>query len=247
MGATKVSADRSKSLPVRAPHRLPGVGWAMYDPATRIFLMSMSLYFSQWVVNDMGGTDLHWALASSLPTAVLFFSAPFLGALSDQTTRRMPFLISTTLVVVICTLLLGLAGLTLSLVLFAVGYMFFQATIIFYDSLLSIVSTAENRGRVGGLGIGLGYLGSLIVVVAGIIVLSADPEHKPLLFRLTALLFLIFSLPCFLFVREPAERPAQIGLPSIAVVAARQVRDTLTNVRRYSGLPRFLLGRLFYK
>ncbi|MDQ3911623.1 MAG: hypothetical protein M3305_07630, partial [Actinomycetota bacterium] len=204
-------ADQSKSLPMRAPHRLSVVGWATYDLATRIFVMSMSLYFSQWVVNDMGGTDLHWALASSLPTAVLFFSAPFLGALSDQAARRMPFLISTTLVAVICTLLLGLGGLTLSLVLFAIGYTFFQAAMIFYDSLLPIVSTAETRGRVGGLGIGLGYLGSFIVVVVGIIVLSADPENEPLLFRLTALLFLIFSLPCFLFVREPAKRAAQVG------------------------------------
>ncbi len=227
-----------------ATGRLPVLSWALYDLANTIFLMGMSLYFSRWIVNDMGGTDFHWAVASSVPTAIIFFTAPFLGALSDQVGRRLPFLIVTTLVTVACTAALGTGGLIASLALFVLASTFFQAGMIFYDALLPTVSSAENRGRVGGLGVGLGYMGSFIIVLTGLLVLSRGGD-EPLLFRLIALLFLLFSLPCFLWVKERGGRSTRLGLGTIAR-AAGEMRYTLAKVRRYPGLPRFLIGRVFY-
>ena len=87
----------------------------------------VSLYFSLWVVNDMGGRDSDYALANSLSMFIVFLVAPFLGALSDQTPRRMPFLVVSTLICCAATLLLGITGIFLALVIFIVANTFYQS------------------------------------------------------------------------------------------------------------------------
>ena len=58
--------------------------------------------------------------------------------------------------------------------LFVVATVCFQAGLIFYDSLLPEVSTDANRGRVGGLGVGVGYGGSLIAFAVGSLILAGN-------------------------------------------------------------------------
>src|SRR5512142_1654178 len=84
----------------------PVVAWALYDFANTVFSMNIvSLYLPLWVVADMGGRDSDYALANSLSMALMFVSAPFIGALSDQAPRRMPFLVVTTIICVAFTAL----------------------------------------------------------------------------------------------------------------------------------------------
>ena len=121
------------------------LSWALYDLANTIFSMNIvSLYFSLWVVNEMGGVDADYGNANSISMALMFFTAAILGALSDQAGRRKPFLIVTTLVCVSFTMLLGTGGLFLSLLFFVVANYMFQGGLIFYDSLLPAVSTEAN-------------------------------------------------------------------------------------------------------
>ena len=151
------------------PAKLTVVAWALYDLANTIFSMNIvSLYFSLWVVNVMHGSDSDYGNANAFSMLLMFLSAPALGALSDQAKRRMPFLVITTVVCVVFTSLLGLGGLAWSLVFFVIANYMFQAGLIFYDALLPVVSTEENRGKIGGFGIGLGYMGSFIGVGSGL-------------------------------------------------------------------------------
>lgn len=222
------------------------LSWAMYDLANTIFSMNIvSFYFSVWVVNKMGGTDADYSFANAFSMGLMFFSAPILGALSDQISRRMPFLIFTTLTCVLFTALLGIGGLFLSIVFFIIANYMFQAGLIFYDSLLPVVSTEENRGRVGGLGIGLGYVGSFIGMGSGLLLL--DKIGYVGVFRMTALLFFVFALPCFIFVREPvSDRGQRIDFGAMVRGAFQQVFKTIRHARESPGLLRFLVGRLFY-
>ena len=220
------------------PTRLSVISWALYDLANTTFSINIvSLYFSLWVVNQMGGADKDYGYANSFSMALLFFTAPILGAFSDQAGRRKPFLIATTLLCVTMTALLGMGGLTLSLALFIGANYMFQGGLIFYDSLLPAVSTEENRGRVSGLGIGLGYLGSFIGVATGLLFL--DRIGYTGIFRVTALLFLLFALPCFLFVREPlmqgAGSLARVVRGAFSQTYGRGIR-TIDNWPRYFAL-----------
>ena len=104
--------------------------------------------------------------------------APLLGAISVQMGRKMPLLIVTTLIAVAATLMLGTGGLLTSLVLFATALCSMELGTIFYNALLSEVSTPANRvGMVSGLGKGIGYLGSFIAVGAAFLCHRAGGLH----------------------------------------------------------------------
>ncbi len=226
---------------------LPVAAWAVYDLGNTIFSFNiLSIYLPLWVVNDMGGRDADYGLANSLSMGLMFLTAPLIGALSDQARRRVPFLMVSTLVCVALTALFGQGGLGGTLALFVVANYAYQGGLIFYDALLPAVSTAENRGKVGGIGVGVGYLGSFVGVGIGLLVLEVYGGAKTLVFQLTALLFLLFALPCFFLVREPPRADAKpFGLASVRA-ALTELSGTVQRVRRYPGLPRFLVGRIFY-
>ncbi|NOZ50310.1 MAG: MFS transporter [Chloroflexi bacterium] len=226
------------------PRKISVIAWALYDLANTIFSMNIvSLYFSLWVVNQMKGTDAQYGIANAISMGLMFVTAPILGALSDQAKRRMPFLLTTTLICILFTALLGTGSLTISLVFFVIANYMFQAGLIFYDSLLPTVSTPETCGKIGGLGIGLGYMGSFIGVGSGLLLL--DRIGYVGIFRLSALLFLIFALPIFFFVRERATGRFQFD-STIVTGAFSQVRQTVAQARQFPGLARFLVGRVFY-
>ncbi len=221
--------------------------WVLYDLANTIFSINIvSFHFSLWVVEDQNATDAHFMLANSLAMGLMFFSAPVLGALSDRTPRRLPLLITTTLSCCALTSLLGTGGLFPSLAIFVLANYLYQGGLIFYDTLLPSVSTDENRGRVGGLGVAVGYLGSVVGIAIGLTVNALYEDGRVLIFRLTALAFLIFALPCFFFVRE-RPRPDATGFTFTAVrEAVASVRVALGRVRRYRDLKHFLIGHLLY-
>lgn len=224
----------------------PTVSWMLYDLANTVFSFAiLTFYFPRWLVNDMGGNDALLGYTVALSMTLMLFTAPVLGALSDQTPRRLPFLIVSTLFCIIFTALLGTGGLLPSLLLFGCANYFFQAGLIFYDALLPEVSTEANRGRVSGFGVGIGYIGPFIVLGLGSVLL-ANGATRVDMFRLSALLFFLFALPCFFFVRERPRRDAR-GLSREAIRAAfRSVGATATRLRNYPGLSRFLVGRIFY-
>jgi UMF1 family MFS transporter len=236
------------------PGLLSVASWVLYDLANTIFSMNIvSLYFSLWIVNVMQGSDADYGFANSISMAIIFMLSPFLGALTDQAPRRKPFLILSTLMCVGFTLLLGQDGMLFSLVCFVCANIAYNAGLQFYDALLPDVSTEENRGRIGGIGVGVGYLGSLLGVgLGGLIVKGVDTmplaeqsSRYVTVFQVSAILFLLFALPCFFFLRERIRSSRHFSLASFGA-AARQVRHTLVSSREYPGLARFLVGRFFY-
>ena len=230
-----------------APARRAVAAWALYELALVLFSLNVvSLYFPLWVVDDMGASDGAYALANAGAMALLLVAAPLLGALSDQAPRRMPFLVAATLVCSAATALLGTGGLVVSLLCFVVATAAQQAAAIFSDALLPSVSTPATRGRVGGLGVAVGYLGAVVGVGVGLAVLAADDSAKPLVFKLTALLVLLFALPCFRWVPEQG-RAGPAPAAGVAVRGAlAALRQTAARARRHPDLARFLVGRVFY-
>ena len=55
----------------------------------------------------------------------------------------------------------------------------YQAGLQFYDALLPEVTTEDNRGRIGGIGVGVGYLGSYLAVGIGFLIPSNIPAAVP--------------------------------------------------------------------
>ena len=224
--------------------RITIISWALYDLANTLFSFNIvSIHFALWVVNDMTGTDSHYGYANAISMLLVLITAPILGAISDQAKRRVPFLIGTTCCCVVFTFFLGESNLSTSLIMFVVANYMFQSGLIFYDALLPAISTDENRGKVGAFGVGLGYIGSLIGAITGLVLLETIGRVG--IFKVTALMFLVFSIPCFLFVKDHSSEPLRIGLGTITG-SARQIGNTFRRTSAFPGLRRFLVGRVFY-
>ena len=244
---TTAADQPDTAAPRRRISPLVVASWVSYDLGNTIFSFNIvSFFLLQWVVNDMGGKDGDYGLANSLSMGLMFISAPLIGAISDQAGRRMPYLIFTTGACIAFTLFLGQGGLWFTLALFVAANYFYQAGLVFYDALLPVVSTPETRGRVGGLGVGFGYVGSFVGIGTGLLLVADNAPVPALIFQVTGVLFLLFALPCFLLVKEPKRSDAQPLSWRTIQAAVSELTHTVGRVRQYPGLGRFLVGRIFY-
>ena len=224
--------------------RVQIVSWALFDLANTIFFFNIiSIHFALWVVNDMGGNDRDYGFANVLAMSLVILTAPILGSLSDATGRRIPFLCFSTIICVMFTSLLGIGGIYVSLIFFVFANYMFQTGLIFYDALLPSLTTTTNRGKVGSFGVGIGYFGSLIG--AGIGILWFDEIGRIGMFRITGFLFLIFAIPCFIFVKEANTSESRLNF-HILTNYFTQLKSTYLKARQIEGVTRFLVGRMFY-
>lgn len=221
-------------------------GWVMFDVAHTVYSMGvLSLGFPLYVRLEQGAdrVDFVYGAITAVSMAVIFVLSPVLGAMSDRARRRVPFLMVTTVLCVVPTALIGAAGFWVSVAAFIFANIAFQAGTQFYDSLLPAVSTEKNRGRISGLGVGMGFIGSYIAVGIAYVLTSASPHG---LFLTLAVVFALFTIPCFLFVRErpnPKAQPLRWGTVGDSV---REVVHTFRTTREHPGLLRFLIARMFY-
>ena len=220
------------------------ISWALYDLANTIFFLNIvSIHFGLWVVNDMGGNDSIYGYANVASMLLVLVTAPMLGTISDQSGRRIPFLVTTTCCCVFLTMLLGVGGLFPSLVIFVGANYMFQSGLIFYDALLPVVAPEQDRGKIGSFGVGVGYVGSLIGATTGILLIDSIGHTG--MFKVSALMFLVFSIPCFIFIKECGSQ--NLGLRFRVIRGSiTQLIKTVARTREYPGLSRFLLGRVFY-
>ncbi|MCW2922849.1 MAG: hypothetical protein JWM98_253 [Thermoleophilia bacterium] len=227
----------------------PVLGWAFYDFANTIFSFAViTRYFNEWVIDQHDRPDWQVAVMGFVVGLVLVVAMPAAGALSDRIGRRLPFLAGFTALSVVATVLLGFVGsVTVALVVAGVAIFGFQLALSMYDPLLATVAPPEYRGRVSGLGVGLGYVG---VLVGSVVLAAIVPEgHNEQAFIPTAIMFALLSIPIFLFVRErPGPRPDdETSLGGAARAAIGQVVRTVGHIHaEHRDAGRFLLARFLY-
>ena len=91
---------------------------------------------------------------------------------------------------------------------------------------------------------GIGYLGSYVAVGLGFVV---PADHRTLVFPIIAASFLLFAVPCFLFVPERGNpHPQRIFGWRVIKESTAQTMSALKSGHQYPGLLRFLVGRVFY-
>lgn len=203
----------------------------------------VGLYIPDWLTGE-GLADSTLALTQSVAGAIVIFLAPWIGARSDATGRRMPALVLTTLVAVAATAGLTWGPTVMTFVLLGVALVAVNTGSVVYDALLPVVASAERQGRVSGLGVGVGYIGSFIGVGVGAVTLDVLDLGYGITFVALAAGFLLFATPTFTLVREPAPalvRPA----PRVRTVATGLV-GSWRKARQHPDVVRFLFSRFLY-
>jgi MFS transporter, UMF1 family len=223
------------------------LSWALYDFANTIYSYAVVSYaIGLWAVDRLGPSDgQFWVLFAGAASVLLnAIVSPVLGAMSDRTGGRIRYLLFFTVMTVVGSALIGLTDVAaVGLVFFAIANFGYQAALIYYDATLPVVARPEARGRVSGIGVAIGYLGTIVIAL---LILVLDSKSSSLTFFLAAGLFALFSLPIFAIVREPSKASPEPFRVRDVLGSWRQLRHTLDDARRVPGLLRFLVGRFFY-
>jgi UMF1 family MFS transporter len=218
----------------------------------------VTLYFAVWLVTERGGTNTGYSIATSLSSVAVLFAAPWVGAVSDATGRRKPWVVGLTLVCVAGTLALSPlgrggagSGLLPLLAAFAVANTAYQLALTPYNAMLPELVPPAERGRLSGIGTAVGYAGSIagVLLVAPFVTggLGIRAGGRAASFVPTAALFLLFSLPLFVFCRD--HRPVPRGerrRPRLSDLLG-ELAAAFRGARRYPGLVRFVASSYFYQ
>ncbi|HWR81878.1 MAG TPA: MFS transporter [Candidatus Deferrimicrobium sp.] len=234
------------------------VGWALYDFANTIYSMNVvSLYLKRHIVEDLGHSD-HWfdipfAISMALAAGLL----PALGAMSDHTSSKKAFLFMFTLTCCVAVSMMTLVPaslIMLTLALFVIANFAYEAGQPFYNSLLYSVADGAQARFVSGIGVSLGYVGSILGMLLVLPFVTgtlfswefplAGAGGKQAAFLPTGILFLALALPLFLWVSEiRVSRRESAGLKN----AYQAVWEAIRGTKRYPGVLRFLIADYFFE
>ena len=214
--------------------------WVLYDLANTVYIATVTFVFTPYANAVLDGDLRSHGVTNLLSMIAAAVLVPLFGALIDTTGRTSRYLAvaTVTCVAAVAGWWLDLGALWL-LGCFFVANLSYNVALLFYNSLLTTVASPARAGRVSGLGVGVGYLGTILVLL---VAPMDSPEKRPF-FLTAALLFFGLALPCLLLVRArrpAARRPAPLG--AVIGDANRRVLATLRALPRNRPLMWFLLG-----
>jgi len=163
---------------------------------------------------------------------------------------------------------LGGSSAVLILALFVAANYSYQGALPFYNAMMPELVPANEQGNLSGIGTALGYFGAIIGVllvtpffsgsmpILGNISPSVMSSLRSIFpftshggrvstFVPTGILFLLFSLPLFLFCKDHNVRVGAKAIPWRAAFA--EVKHTVRDAKQYPGSLRFLIASFLYQ
>ena len=238
-------------------------GWSMYDWANSAFATTVMagffpIFFKQYWSTGADATvsTARLGLANSLSGVLIAVVAPLLGAIADKSAARKKFLLlfASLGIVMTASLFFVSAGqwqiATLLFVCAAIG---FAGGNIFYDALITVVSSKKRMDQISALGFAMGYLGGGILFAFNVW-MTLRPETFGFAdagaavrfsFVPVALWWAVFSLPLIFFVKEPP-RDHEPTSPFMIRAGFGQLRATIREIRHLKTIGLFLAAYWLY-
>jgi len=236
-------------LPAWARNRAV-VSWCLYDLANSVYAAVIpatvwSAYYAGVIVGNAGEGARWWGRAVSATMIFVAVTSPFTGAMADLAGWRKRLLTVYTLISITATALLATVApgmVVYGFLVSVVAGIGFEGAMVFYNSFLPELVSADKRGRLSGMGFAVGYAGSFAGLVAALPLVRAERYGQA--FAVVALLFLVFALPALLWL--PHDRVKSRGLWRAGVHGWRGTLQTARDIGRSTVLRRFLIAFLLY-
>lgn len=224
--------------------------WTLFDFANTSFSITIvtfvyAVYFRETVSSNQPIGDFYWSLGTGISMLIVAIISPFLGAIADHSTGKKRFLLIFTLICIFSTSALFFVKegeIFIGLFLLILANIGFEAGLVFYDAFLPEITDEKNYGRTSGYGFAMGYLGSFASLLLIYPLLTNNLIKYS--FPLSALFFLVFSLPLFLYL--PDSKKKLLRTKSYLAIGWERIKFTISHIRRYKNLALFLLAFFFY-
>lgn len=236
------------------PTKRPRWSWYFYDfgnsaYASVILLAVFSAYFKNVVVGGAEGTRL-WGLAVGIAAIIVAVMSPILGSIADYAKSKKTFLILFTALSIIFTGLLFFVrkgNVVTGMLFFILAEIGYRAAQVFYDALLTSVSTPENIGSVSGKGWAIGMLGGIAALLVVLVPIQLVGNSViPYAFLITAVFYLASSIPMFLWVKEIHEEPVEQKEKGYIRVAFERLLHTFRSIKSYKEFLKYTVAFLVY-
>jgi len=223
------------------------ISWALYDFANSSYFLIIvsfifSIYFKEIIAPSNG--DFWWGFAVSISVFLGGITTPIIGAISDKYHKKKSKLILFSTIAMIGTALLYFSGpnlFVLSMLIFMATNFCVEVSQTLYDSFLNQVSTKETKGRISGLGYAFGYLGGIVSMLILKPVYESQALHN-LTFPLTAMIFFLFALPSFIFIKEKPKKISKESFFQKLKHSFKSVFKTIKQVKKHKKIAWFLVA-----
>ena len=235
--------------------------FALYDFAnsaftTIIITFIFSTYFAKQIAPNPVLGQSYWGWTIGITGVVVALIGPLLGTIADKKNYTEFFIKIFTIICISLTCLLWFSKPSekyLIYTLFIVGLanIFYELSLIFYNSTLKKISESNNLGKSSGFSFALGYIGGIIVLIICITIFidndslpfglsKEDSQNVRATSILVAFWYLIFSMP-FLFNLKRTNK--------------NEIEEKINNTKNFkeliwdkglNNIGKFLLARMLY-
>ncbi len=248
-------------------------GWFFFDWASQPYnTLLITFIFAPYVselMQDGTAAQSAWGFGIGAAGFIIAILAPVLGAMADTSGNRLRWIWAFSAMYVVGSFGLWWAtpdnfNLILTLVFFAIGMIGMEFATIFTNSMLPDLGPRDQIGRISGNGWAFGYLGGMVTLIIMLLFLAEsattgktfigldpifglDPDAREgtrAVGPLTAIWYIIFMIPFFLWVRDP--KPARAAKGAVG----RALNDVVATVRALPQTPSlmaYLASSMFYR
>lgn len=249
-------------------------GWIMFDAAMQPwFTLVTTFVFGPYVVSALAASPAEgqalWGYAAGFAGLMIALLSPPLGAIADAAGPRKPWIALLGLVMAICAIGLWFAeprvpyGLTLALILFAVGTVAAEMAGVFNNAMMPTLVPADRLGRLSAHGWAAGYCAAVVTILIAIGLLVGSPETGRTILGLeplfgldasaregdravgpfTAIWFAVLVLPLMVFTPD---RPTMMPMSQAVGQGLADLREGLAALRGEKPLTTFLIAHMIY-
>lgn len=238
------------------------LAWAMFDFAnsgytTVVLTAIFNAYFVGVIAQGYatGTATLWWTIAMALANGAVLITAPIMGAIADDRAWKKRFLMIAASGCMMFTAMLATTGpgdVSDAMIWVVLASICFFTSENLIAAFLPEIAKPEKMGRISALGWTIGYLGGLVTLALCLWVIQSATSRGqtmtdaiPLTLLLVAIMFLLGSLPTFLWLRERAQPVERSTFPYFKI-AYERLQTTWQHARLHRDLFQFLVALTIY-
>ena len=153
------------------------LSWILYDVGNSAFILLVSTLFPIYfdTLAEAGGLSevqylAYWGYAASAVTLIVALIGPVFGTIADTKGYKKPiFTVSMLVGVIGCAVLAVPRSWMAFLLVFIIAKIGYSSSLVFYDSMLSDVTTHDRMDGVSSHGYAWGYIGSCVPFVLSLV------------------------------------------------------------------------------